>query len=284
MAPRQTPTILQRRFGIELRRLREGSGMTAPAAADLLGTDRTVISNVEAGRFGISEERLRRLASIYECDDASLIDALAGLTGGRRSGWWDEYRGKIPPGFLDVSALEDYAVRLRTVQIAHLPGLFHTEDHARAIFELFVPPLPRLEVELRVAHRLARQSVIAGERAIPYTGVIHEAAIRMQLGGTSVTRTQLMHLLDGSERPNVTLQVIPFSVGGFPLLGDSSVLYAEAPNQHLDTVQLDSPTGAVFVDSPTQLANFRTRLDMVEKVALTPPKSRDFIHSVVREL
>lgn len=284
MAPRQTPTILQRRFGVELRRLRESAGMTAPTAADLLGTDRTVISNVEAGRFGISEERLRRLASIYECDDPSLIDALAGMTGGRRSGWWEEYRGKIPPGFLDVSALEDYAVRLRTVQIAHLPGLFHTEDHARAIFELLVPPLPRLEIELRVAHRLARQPVITGERAIPYTGLIHEAAIRMQLGGASVTRAQLTHLLDASERPGVTLQVIPFSAGGFPLLGDPSVLYAEAPNQHLDTVQLDSPTGALFVDSPTQLANFRTRLDMVEKVALTPTKSRDLIRTVVREL
>ncbi|MFE4330094.1 Scr1 family TA system antitoxin-like transcriptional regulator [Streptomyces sp. NPDC056831] len=97
-------------------------------------------------------------------------------------------------------------------------------------------------------------------------------------------RAQLLHLLDASERPNVTLHVIPFAAGGFPLLGDSSVLYAEAPNQPLDTVQLDSPTGAVFIDSPTQLANFRTRLDMVEKVALTPVKSRDFIRSVLREL
>lgn len=284
MAPRQTPTILQRRFGTELRRLREATGMTAPTAAGLLGTDRTVISNVEAGRFGISEERLRRLASIYECDDPALIDALADLTGGRKSGWWEEYRGKIPPGFLDVSALENYAVGLRTVQIAHLPGLFHTEDHARAIFELFVPPLPRLEVELRVAHRLARQSVINGDRPIPYVGVIHEAAIRMQLGGPTVARAQLLHILDQSERPNITLRVIPFTVGGFPLLGDSSVLYAEAPNHHLDTVQMDSPTDAVFIDSPTQLANFRTRLDLVEKVALTPTKSREFISNVVKEL
>ncbi|MFI8432979.1 helix-turn-helix domain-containing protein [Streptomyces sp. NPDC079020] len=284
MAPRHTPTILQRRFGTELRRLREAAGMTAPEAAGLLGTDRTVISNVEAGRFGISEERLRRLGSIYECGDPDLLDALAGLTGGRRTGWWEEYRGKIPPGFLDVSALERYAVRLRTVQTAHLPGLFHTEDHARAVFQLFLPALPRLEVELRVAHRLARQSVIMEDHPTPYTGVIHEAAIRMQLGGRDAARIQLMHLLDTSERANVTLQVIPFAVGGFPLLGDSSVLYAEAPNHHLDTVQMDSPTGAVFIDSPTQLANFRTRLDLVEKVALTPTKSRDFIHSVVREL
>ncbi|MBT2524163.1 helix-turn-helix transcriptional regulator [Streptomyces sp. ISL-99] len=283
MAPRQAPTIRQRRFGTELRRLREAAGMSAPTAANLLGADRTAISNIEAGRFGISEDRLRRLASIYECGDEALIDALALMTGGRKGGWWDEYRGRIPPGFLDVSELEHDAARLRTIQTALLPGLFQTEDYARATFELPVPPLRRLEVELRVEHRLTRQSVITGPEPVPYVGAIHEAALRMQLGSRSIARAQLQHLLKESERPNVTLLVIPFTAGGFPLL-DSSVLYAEAQNRHLDTVQLDSPTGAVFIDSPTQLANFRTRLDLSEEVALTPDRSREFIHTIVKEL
>lgn len=47
---------------------------------------------------------------------------------------------------------------------------------------------------------------------------------------------------------------------------------------------MDSPTGAVFIDSPTQLANFRTKLDLVEEVALTPSESRSFIRSVAKEL
>ncbi|WP_432048556.1 helix-turn-helix domain-containing protein [Streptomyces asiaticus] len=284
MAPKQAPTVRQRRFGAELRRLREEAGMSAPTAAGLLGTDRTMISNIESGRFGISEERLRRLASIYQCDNAALIDALAGMTGRQKPGWWEEYRGKIPPGFLDVSEIEHHAVRLRTVQTAHLPGLFQTEEHARAVFDLFLPPLPRLEVELRVAHRLARQSVLVGNRATPYVGVIHEAALRMQLGGRNAARAQLEHLLSASDRENVLLVVIPFEAGGYPLMGDSSVLYAEAPNRRLDTVHMDSPTGAVFIDSPTQLTHFRTRLDLAEKVALTPDKSRDFIRAIVNEL
>ncbi|MGI5340196.1 helix-turn-helix domain-containing protein [Streptomyces sp. CA-181903] len=274
----------QRRFGAELRRLREAADMSAPTVANLLGTTRTVVSNIEAGRFGISEERLRRLASIYECDDKDLVDALARMTGGRKRGWWEEYRGKIPPGFLDVSEMEHDAVRLRSVQTAHLPGLFQTEDHARAVFELFTPPLPRLELELRVAHRLARQQVLTGTNPTPYVGVIQEAALRMQLGGRDVTRGQLNRLLEASEWENVTLLVIPFAAGGFPLFGDSAVLYAEAPNAHLDTVHMDSPTGAVFVDSPTQLAHFRKRLDMAEQTALSRENSRDYIHRIVKDL
>lgn len=131
---------------------------------------------------------------------------------------------------------------------------------------------------------MARQTVVTGDTPVPYVGMVHEAAIRMQIGGRAVARAQLQYLLEAIERPNVTLRVIPFSTGGFPLLGDSSVLYAQAPNSHLDTVQMDSPTGAMFIDSPTQLSDFRTRLDLVEKVALTPYKTKDFIHAVVKEL
>ncbi|MFK4069334.1 Scr1 family TA system antitoxin-like transcriptional regulator [Streptomyces sp. NPDC029674] len=278
-----TPSIRQRRFGLELRRLREAAGMSAPAAASSLGTDRTNISNIEAGRYGISEERLRRLASIYECNDAALIETLASMTGGRKAGWWDEYRGKVPPGLLDISEIEHHAVRLRTVQTSHLPGLFQTEEHARAMFDLIVPKLPRLEIELRVAHRLARQSVITGDDPKPYTGVIHESALRMQFGGRDVARAQLQHLLDENERDNVTLLVIPFANGGFPMAGDS-ILYTMAANPHLDTVHMDSPAGPLFFDSPTQLENFRMRLDLVEQVALTSKKSTDFIRKIAKEL
>ncbi|MFF7287608.1 helix-turn-helix domain-containing protein [Streptomyces griseorubiginosus] len=282
MAPRPTPSARQRRFGAELRRLREAAGMSAPRAAELLGTDRTTISNVEAGRFGISESRLRRLASIYECDNASLVDALAAMTGGRAHGWWDEYRGKIPPDFLDVSELEHYASSLRTLQMAHIPGVFQTEEHARALFDLYVPALPRLEVELRVAHRLSRHRVVE-EGAVPYTGLIHEAALRFQIGGRRTAKAQLNWLLTESERPNVTLLVIPLATEGFPMAGDT-MLYVSASDSHLDTVEVDSPTGAVFFDSPTQLANFRRRLDLVEQVALNPEESRDRILEIVGEL
>jgi len=283
MAARPAPTFRQRRFGAELRRLREAAGLSAPRAAELLGTDRTTISNTEAGRFGISEQRLRRLASIYECGDPALIDALASMTGGRSTGWWDEYRGKVPPDFLDVAELEHHATMLRTLQTAHLPGMFQVEDHARALFDLFIPALPRLEVELRIAQRLARHTVITKSPAVKYRGLIHEAALRMQVGGPHVAKAQLGRLLEESERDNVTLLVIPFSIGGFPMAGDS-VLYASAGSPHLDTVQVDSPTGAVFFDSSTQLANFHRRLDAVEQRALNPKQSRDIILEIARDL
>ncbi|MFI1955552.1 helix-turn-helix domain-containing protein [Streptomyces xinghaiensis] len=283
MAPRNHPTIRQRRFGAELRRLREGAGMSAPVAARHLGADRTMISNIESGRIGISEDRLRRLTSIYECDDPELVDALAQMTGGRARGWWDEYRGKIPPDFLDVAELEHYATALRTLQTAHIPGMFQTEEHARALFDLLVPALPRLEVELRVAQRVARHAAITRVPRVPYVGLIHEAALQMRTGGRQATKAQLQYLLEESDRPNVRFLVIPFTAERFPLAGDT-VLYASAPNPHLDTVEVDSPISAIFFDSPTQLANFRRRLDLAEQAALNPKQSRDALFDIIRDL
>lgn len=257
--------------------------MSAPVAAERLGVDRTMISNIESGRFGISEERLRRLASIYESDNSELIDALATMTGGRTRGWWDEYRGKIPPDFLDLAELEHHATSLRTLQTAHVPGLFQTEEHARALFDLFVPALPRLEVELRVAHRLARHAVVAGDEGVPYVGLIYEAALHLRIGGRRVAKAQLNRLLEESERPNVRLLVIPLAAEGFPMAGDT-IMYAAAASPHLDTVEVDSPIGAVFFDSPTQLSNFRRRLDLVEQVALNPDESRNRILEIAGEL
>ncbi|MFP3992462.1 helix-turn-helix transcriptional regulator [Streptomyces sp. E11-3] len=284
MAQRNAPTGRHRRLATEMRRMREQAGISAQEAASLLGSDRTMISNIEAGRTGLSEERVRQLASQYRCPDPALIDALAAMTGPRRAHqWWDEYRGKLPEGHLEVSEVEHYATRIRTAQTVHLPGLFQTEDHARAIFEFAVPKLRRLEVELRVEHRLGRQAILSGQNPTPYVGIIHEAALRLEFGGRDVARAQLEYLAEAADRDNVTLIVIPFSAGAFHGAGQS-ILYAEGPVPQLDTVQLDTALGAHFVDAPTPLANYRSLLDLMEQSALSPDESQKLIRSIAREL
>lgn len=199
MAPRNAPTGRQRRLATEMRRLREQAGISIQEAAAMLGADRTMISNVEAGRTGLSEERVRQLACHYKCPDPRLIDGLAAMAGRRMRPWWNEYRGKLPDGHLDVSEIEYHATRIRTAQTIHLPGLFQTEDYARAIFNLAVPELPRLQLELRVAHRMDRQAVVTGSQATPYIGIIHEAALRLEFGGRDVARKQLNYLADAAD-------------------------------------------------------------------------------------
>lgn len=250
----------------------------------MLCADRTMISNVEAARTRLSEDRVRQLACNYGCADEALINALAAMTGSRRNqDWWMEYRGKLPDGFLDISEIEHHATRIRTAQTVHLPGLLQTEEHARALFDLVVPKLPRLQVELRVAHRLGRQGIFAREEPTPYVAIIHEAALRMQFGGREVARAQLEYLADSADRDNITLLVIPFSAGSFPGAGQS-ILYAHGPVPQLDTVQLDTAYGSHFADAPTPLANYRALLDLMEDSALPPDESQKLIRSIARDM
>ncbi|WP_405685383.1 Scr1 family TA system antitoxin-like transcriptional regulator [Streptomyces sp. NBC_00057] len=52
----------------------------------------------------------------------------------------------------------------------------------------------------------------------------------------------------------------------------------------LDTVHLDQSHGSVLLDAEAQLLKYRTLLDRMDAVALTPRKSRDFIRRIAQDL
>ncbi|MFF3127494.1 helix-turn-helix domain-containing protein [Streptomyces sp. NPDC057908] len=283
MAARTSPTERQKRLGAELRRMRTSADVSAEFAAGLLGVDRGKISNIEAGTRPINPDRLRTLACNCDCTDEKYIDALVEMAQPRGRGWWERYRGALPQGLLDIAELEAHALRMRAAYSMHIPGLLQTSDHALALFRVVIPQLPEREVALRLAHRVERQEVLDGDTPPPYTGIVHEAALRMQFGGRAVARAQLDHLLKKSEQANVTLLVLPFEAGAFPGAGQT-VLYAEGPVPQLDTVQIDNSHGPLFVHTDVQLAKYRAHLDWMEGIALSPEKSRDFIHNIARQL
>jgi transcriptional regulator with XRE-family HTH domain len=283
MPSRNPPTQRQRRLGAELRRLRIEAGVSTEYAAGLLGLDRTKISTIEAGVRGITVERLRILVCNYDCADEAYVDALAAMAGRARRGWWEAYRGSLPPGLLDVVELEWYATRLRTAQTVHVPGLLQTEDYARSIFAAALPPLPKAEIERRTALRRDRQRVL--ERAEPpgYVAYIHEAALRMQFGGRAVTRKQLLHIATVSEEDHISVRVVPVERGAFPGAGHA-LLYAHGEVPRLDTAQLDSAHGPDFMFGESQLAKYRSHLGWMNDAALPEDASRDFILGIVKHL
>ncbi|WP_309484151.1 helix-turn-helix domain-containing protein [Streptomyces himalayensis] len=263
--------------------MRMAAGMTTEYAAGLLGVPRTNVPNMESGRSGISPERVRTLASNYGCVDQALVEALAAMAAERDKGWWESYRGQLPVSFLDISEMEWHARRLWIAVSVHLPGLLQTEDHARAVFEAVIPPLPAADVDVRVAHRMDRQQVLDRPEPPGLDVIVHEAALRMEFGGSEVARRQLEHLLRMSEREAVTVRVIPFKAGGFPGAGQS-VVYVEAVVPQLDTVELDSTHGPEFIDSEMQLRKYRAQLDAAQSVALAAEPSRDFIRTLADDL
>ncbi|MFF5012015.1 helix-turn-helix transcriptional regulator [Streptomyces sp. NPDC001165] len=280
MPLRSEPTARQLRLAVELRRLRDAAGLSAREAAKRLAVSPPHISQIESGFTGVSEHRLRRLASNYSCSDQELIEALVVMATDRTRGWWEEYRQLLPAPFLDLAELEHHAAFLREVQFLFVPGPLQTEDYARAVFSYRVPEPLVSELELRVRHRMHRKAALVGT---PYKAIIHEAALRIMVGDRAAARAQLAYLLDLSGADHVTVRVIPFALEGFAGAA-SAMTYAGGAVPKLDTVVREGPHGIAFVDSEAQLGVFRTLFHRLEAVSLDPEHSRDFIHKLAKEL
>jgi transcriptional regulator with XRE-family HTH domain len=283
MPPRRHLTARRVRLGSELRKLREATGMKAREAAALLGADSVQISQIESGVAGVSAERVRRLAAHYACTDEALIEALTAMATDRYRGWWEEYRGVLPPVFLDVAELEHHATFLREVVITHVPGLLQTADYARSVYSYMVPGLPPSELAPRVEHRMRRRAVIEGDDPTPYETIIHEFALRIRVSDRQVARAQLQEILDQIERDHATVRIIPTDQDGFAGAG-ASMMYTGGSVPQLDTGLRDAPTGTAFIDAEPQLRRLRTLFRKVEKASLDPMASRDFIHRLSKEL
>lgn len=283
MPPRSYPTARQKRLGAELRKLREKAGMSGSQVGAFLGGERAQVSHLESGRYGISAERVRRLASFYSTTDKHLIDALASMAEERSKGWWEEYRGILSPGFLDLSELEHHAKYLRAVQMLHVPGILQTAEYAREVMCNSVsslPSLPAAELKARVEHRLRRREIFDRPAPPSFEAFIHEAALRMRYCEPEIMQAQLAFLSDLSQFPTVTVRVIPFDVQITPSV--HSLLYAGGPIPQLDTVQIDSAFNAGFVDAESQLSRYRAMLDSVTSLALDVDESRKFIRHVAK--
>ncbi len=280
MPARSVITARQERLGAELRKLRERAGLTGRDAARALGIAETKLSSTEAGRVGVSAERVRHLAGEYAVEDAVLVEALVAMATERGRGWWEEYRELVPTGYLDLAELEYHATELRTFQSMHIPALMQTEEQMRGIFSSSVPKLTDESIDVRVDFRLRRQEIL-GE--VGYTAVIHEAALRTRAADAKAARNQLLYILEQSERPRITARVVPFEVDNFAGI-DTPLVYADGPVSQLDTVLADYQHGGVFLDAEAQLNRYRDVLHKMEDAALGVVESRDFIHRLVQQM
>ncbi|KUL20633.1 helix-turn-helix domain-containing protein [Streptomyces regalis] len=281
MVARSVITVRQERLGVELRKLRERAGLGLREAARATGINEAKLSNIETARVGVSAERVRFLAGFYGDAETPLVDALAEMATERVRGWWEEYRGQLPRGFLNLAELEHHTQHLRTFEFAFVPGLLQTEEHATAIYSDTTWGTSGEQRELRVQFRLRRQEVLDREDFLCEV-VIHEAALRIRSGDRGIAKRQLLHILEQTVRPQVTVRVVPFDMDGFRIGYAPTIVGGRVPQ--LDTVLMDTPHGGNYLDAEAQLDRYRRGFAQVQKQALGVVESKDFIWNLAQNL
>jgi transcriptional regulator with XRE-family HTH domain len=213
VALRTLITERQRRLGAELKKLRLQAELSIADGGKLIDMGAPHLSHIEAGRTAIPTERLRALLDAYGCKNVPYIDELVSMAESSGKGWWSGYRKSFPQSALDLAELESRATAIQSYETLLIPGLLQTEPYMRALFRSTRPDASPDEIESLVQFRKARQVVLGADSSISFHAVIHEAALRMEVGGSHIMRGQLAHLIRASMLPGVTVQVLPFEAG-----------------------------------------------------------------------
>ncbi|MCM3884109.1 helix-turn-helix transcriptional regulator [Frankia sp. R82] len=278
------PTVRSRRLGAELRRLREAAGLTAGEAGQAIRASDAKISRIENGRVAVRAVDVGDLLSLYGVDDAGQREAILVLAKEtRRQGWWRSF-GDVVPRWMEVYiGLEADASSINVYQSSLVEGLLQTPEYAAAVIRSTWPELPGDEVRRRVALRTSRQERLAGAQPPRLWVVLDEAVLRRPVGGPDVLDAQLRHLLDAGTRPNVTIQVLPFDVGGHAALGTSFTHLAFPDPDDPEVVYLEVLTGSLYVEKPAEVRLYRDKLDHLRALALNPRDSTEMIQRLVRD-
>ncbi|MEV6727471.1 MULTISPECIES: helix-turn-helix transcriptional regulator [unclassified Streptomyces] len=280
-------TVLGRRLGGELNRLRTAAGKTQLQAAQEISATATKIVKMESGWVPMRDPDIRVLCEFYGVSDAQfttgLLD-LARLDRERRKakGWWQH--SPDAGSMAEYIAMEDVATRVRTWQLSLIPGLLQTADYTRALAvsdEFWQEPD---DIERIVAVRVKRQHRLRSEVPLQVHAVVWEGALRQEVGGTHVMRAQLAHLLELAELPNVHVQVLPYRAGGHPCIGGTFNVVSFAEAEAMDVVHVDVIGSTVWVESREQSAVYSRYFDRTARMSLAPRDSIDLIDSIHKGL
>jgi transcriptional regulator with XRE-family HTH domain len=256
-------------FGTELRRMRDGAGLTGKELADALGCTPQWISTMESGRK-TSEQSAHDLDTYFR-------------TGGHYHRLWKlaneiEVQFVLPPGFNEYLEEEKRATSYRISCALLVNGLFQTEDYTRAILST----TDVTNVAELTARRMERQAVLTREM-LPHTWVVlDETVLRRTVGNADVMREQLNFLLEVSERDNTMLQVIPSNTGYHTGLGgDFTILSFE---NRPDLAYTESAGEGLLIERPDRIREKVVRWDLLRGHALPIKESRAMIRSIMESL
>jgi transcriptional regulator with XRE-family HTH domain len=260
------PTAQRLVLGGHLRRLREARGITAELAADSIRGSHSKISRMEHGRVGFKERDVADLLTLYGVIDGEERAALLNLAReANLPGWWHAYSDILPTWVEPYVGLEAAASIIRTYQIQSIPGLLQTDAYARALLRTGYPTVTDDELARRSELRTSRQDVLDRPGAPQVWAVIDEGAVSRPLGSRAIMREQLEHLIEMTDHPAVTIQVLPFRVGAHAAMAGPFTILRFAEPDLQDVIYIEQLTSALYLDKPNEVDRY---LEVMEQLCL----------------
>ncbi|MFC5723089.1 helix-turn-helix domain-containing protein [Streptomyces gamaensis] len=281
------PTLRRRRLGEALRKFRNQAGMNLDQVAEVMGWDRTKLSRIENAKAHIRPVEASKLLGVYGVDAPDVLMAIEGLArDAGKKGWWQTYGDVVAAGYKDYLSLEWDAESTRICSMSLIPGLLQTGSYARQVIAATSFWRPQEEVNALAEVRKARQSVLTARAARPpldFRAVIHESVLRQHFASQpNLMRDQLRHLLDMSDLPNITLQIMPVAMPPNP--GMSGLFeVVRFPHPWPTVVLTENLVGGQFVEGTHHVDVFEKAFDNIVAAALPVDQSREIIRKIMEK-
>ncbi|MFD1273619.1 helix-turn-helix domain-containing protein [Streptomyces kaempferi] len=270
-------------LGSHLRRLREARGITREAASYSIRASESKISRMELGRVSFKTRDVEDLLTLYGINDEAERTSLVSLAKEANvAGWWHSYSDVLPSWFPTYVGLEGAAHLIRSYEVQFVHGLLQTESYAHAVVARGMKGASAADIDRRVALRLERQKYLVSEKSPEFHIVLDEAALRRPYGDREVMRGQLQHLIEVSERPNVRLQVMPFSFGGHSGESGSFTILSFPESDLSDVVYLEQLTSALYLDKREDVTQYESALKQLQQDSPGPSESRDLLRGLLQ--
>jgi transcriptional regulator with XRE-family HTH domain len=256
-------TLVRRQLGLRLRRLRELAGKTHEdvEVAGIAGP--TKMWRIEKGKVPVKVGDIWALCNLYSAA-SDITEALVALAQGTRGGaHCEEYGDLVVPDWLGLYVgLESAARSIQTYHPELVHGLLQTPAYARAV----IAADERLNlsvVEKRVAFRLQRQRTVLQRRPAPtVTVTLGAGALALIVGSPEIMQEQVAHLLTIARAGTVSIRVVPWEAGAYPMRGAFSVLDFDDPDDPA-VAYVEIPLGARYMELEAQVQEYRYVLSVL---------------------
>ena len=272
-------SVRARRLATELKRRREAAELTVEQAAAQLNWSYSKLIRFEGRRAIPRPSDVARILELYGVPGGDRDSLLELARKAHQRGWWEDL-GVFPGSYV---GLEDSASIIRTWEPNLVPGLLQIEEYARAMIQTGIPKRGPEDVQRRVIARMARKTLLSRPDAPEYHAVIGEAALRQQVGGPQAQRDQLYALRSAAGRPNVTIQVLPYSAGAAIGL-EGAFVHLEFPEEIDPPISyVDDITGEKYVENAEGNRRLKLAWERIVDAALSPEESAKLIADLAKE-
>jgi transcriptional regulator with XRE-family HTH domain len=282
-AQRPPTTLRLRRLAGLLLRLREESRLTRETVTERTGINAATLYRIETARARPQKRTLTALLELYAVPEPERSELYGLARQAAERSWLQSFPDELPTPYRSFIGFEGEAKSIASYESLFVPGLLQTADYARAASQATAATAPQDVIDLLAEARIGRQAVLARDPPLRLWAILDEGALHRLVGGPAVMSAQLGHLAGAARLPHVTVQVIPFGVGGHPgMAGSFAILRFSEPSGG-DIVFLESQAADLFLESETDVERFATVFEQLRAVALSPAESVSLITRIARD-